>query len=496
VKPSENSALETDLLVCASCANTTYAAEEIHAIPGLHGIIDSLRWAEYHIDKINLFKDENKLDIWWSKLLPDIRRFKEKLAEINKRLKKVQKKDNLIERVNLQINSRSLINVLFNSELMKQYNRHLHCKEFKQDSFSKSRTQPITNAYHTIKLAKLRSKIEEEELIPLSEQLQKANKLSEERLKKIQELTQEKLQFEKKLAALEIQENHALEEEKAIKDQEIQLLQQKVKTFSEEEQKLTSQLEEVKTEYENLSHQIEGSNYTLSHSEYGSIYSSIIGKSKNFTELSKIYIKLDNSKYQTLLKLLQFFKLPASTWVYLFNMYHYNSPSLINRFMKNALHDQIKQFNFNFGQCSGDSTKDYMETLKKVMPRIKGVIEIGNMKLTRRDFEDLIVAAKNCECIKFNWWSIETDGECTFQDRLDDASFTKIAFDYSGKEEFSNWKENGYQRFKNIVNGLAKVESVKEREIQVELTRCDLDKQLAEYVFNEAGMDKVTIEGL
>mmetsp|Transcript_105 Transcript_105/g.111 ORF Transcript_105/g.111 Transcript_105/m.111 type:complete len:85 (+) Transcript_105:815-1069(+) len=84
-------------------------------------------------------------------------------------------------------------------------------------------------------------------------------------------------------------------------------------------------------------------------------------------------------------------------------MYHYNSPSLINRFMKNALHDQIKQFNFNFGQCSGDSTKDYMETLKKVMPRIKGVIEIGNMKLTRRDFEDLIVAAKNCECIKFNW---------------------------------------------------------------------------------------------
>mmetsp|Transcript_105 Transcript_105/g.109 ORF Transcript_105/g.109 Transcript_105/m.109 type:complete len:197 (+) Transcript_105:209-799(+) len=196
---------------------------------------------------------------------------------------------------------------------MKQYNRHLHCKEFKQDSFSKSRTQPITNAYHTIKLAKLRSKIEEEELIPLSEQLQKANKLSEERLKKIQELTQEKLQFEKKLAALETQENNALEEEKAIKDQEIQLLQQKVKTFSEEEQKLTSQLEEVKTEYENLSHQIEGSNYTLSHSEYGSIYSSIIGKSKNFTELSKIYIKLDNSKYQTLLKLLQFFKLPAST---------------------------------------------------------------------------------------------------------------------------------------------------------------------------------------
>ena len=113
----------------------------------------------------------------------------------------------------------------------------------------------------------------------------------------------------------------------------------------------------------------------------------------------------------------------------------------------------------------------------------------------KEEFEDILQSAKHIHTIEFDRCYIEIDSECNFGDTLDGSKFKKLDFDESGRYSYSNWNEDG-REFKNIIEGLSKVESVKQNLEEIGLHNCNITKDLALKIVKNGGFDNVKVTGL
>ena len=113
----------------------------------------------------------------------------------------------------------------------------------------------------------------------------------------------------------------------------------------------------------------------------------------------------------------------------------------------------------------------------------------------KEEFEDILQSAKHMHTIQFDYCYIEIDSDCNFGDTLDGSTFKKLDFDDSGQSSYSNWNKDG-REFKNIIEGLSKVESVKQNLEEIYLGGCNITKDLALKIVKNGGFDDVKVTGI
>lgn len=111
----------------------------------------------------------------------------------------------------------------------------------------------------------------------------------------------------------------------------------------------------------------------------------------------------------------------------------------------------------------------------------------------KNEFEEIMIAAKHCKSIRFYYCTILTNSECDFGDKLADATFTEINFDYTGWVETSNWEGNP-EFFSNIFTGIAKCSpATKTNLLFVNIKSCAYDINEARRILRGLGFKNALV---
>lgn len=378
---------------------------------------------------------------------------------------------------------------------MRVYTKDSSCRQFDaqnhEDLFSQESTQNYLRSQLSIQSDSIKAQIIE----PLSQKLADSTQLCEERNLKITEMETEAKELNDQVANLS-QEKAQVLSDSSKRFNDIRNLKGAIKEISQQNKDLDKRLTNLQTEYDKLQEINKISQHALNHSELQMLDNKIPGRSDNISKSSNFSMDLSETSHQELLRTLQLYRLPALNRLSVLNIHKYNKPEIINKFLLNGLQENIKEFTFNFSVASCLQVDEYMETFVKVVPRIHTFIKFRYCKLRKDQFETLLIASKNCKKVQFEDSMVETDEECDFGTSLDDSTFEILSFYDSGVSNKSNWKEDSFKKYKNIINGLAKVESVRNRPLELHLKGCEVSKDLAESILKDNGMDKVTVTGI
>ncbi|CAI2360875.1 unnamed protein product [Moneuplotes crassus] len=480
--------LRHDMFICENCMATAFCGEDCEPIPKMEPIYECLQSAEFNIKEITRFKDQHKLHIMWDGLNGELNSFKESLLQLKFRLSDIKdnKQWNLL--VDFQTDARAFLDIMLDSKLMRYYCREQQFRSFQDFKSGSSIQTRDTQKFLRSKLADFQKSVQTNQIAPLQS--------------KLDEATQEALLAKTQLHAT-AQENTRLQQEvqdltqSANEQQElVSRLNQRIQTMVDEEVKLNMAFEEVKKEMSELEQTLERSKCKISYGELKSIHNAILGKTDNFQASSEFIFNLKEDLCINLCKALQLYRLPPLNSVLLDNIEKFSKPEVLNRFIENALSEDIKMFKFYCRNSSCIKITDYVTSFKKALPKIPNKADILWFQMSKSEFEDIIVAAKNCKQIEIDRCKIDTKQELHFGDRLNESSFTTLFLGGVGGSSYSNWSQDDFLQFKNIIKGLAKVEQVKNRAIKLNLKDCDLTKEKAESILQESGMTNITLEGL
>lgn len=135
----------------------------------------------------------------------------------------------------------------------------------------------------------------------------------------------------------------------------------------------------------------------------------------------------------------------------------YASPDIFSSFMSKAIPKNLKILHLqsNGAALTQDKFEPYIPAIKSIGGRVTDLIEIYWTHLSKTNFEDFLVAHKNCKTIQFRNCYLTMDDQCDFSDKLDGCTFETLSFQNSGASGISNWIANDFAAFKNIVTGLA-----------------------------------------
>ncbi|CAI2361929.1 unnamed protein product [Moneuplotes crassus] len=495
IRKTDTNTLEKNLLVCALCMITTYSDQDSEPIPDIDVITESLNLADYNVKKIEFFKIEHGLDQAWHTVLPQLEGFKTTCDELKKQLKVIKKSNHWEHLVDIHLEIKDVINSLFNSGLMKNYTKQLHCAEFRETRGCRTFVSDGSQAVVRNKVKEIQETITATQVNPLKETLRRAAQRDREKNTQLERLEQDKEELDQTIHTLTQEKNNS-EQVSTQRQLEIDSLTQQIQALEEEEDQHNRQAEEMKQEILALEDTLQQSKHTLDHAGLKAIHNAMKKSSTSFNEDSQFSISVKNTSDQELLKALQLFRLPPLERFTLTSIYAFNKPEVITKFLGNTLSENVKYFYFSTSTDSCLDLSPYMDTLTKTLPLIPSRVDFVYWTMTSSQFQDLLVAAQKTDHVKFWCCKIDIGEEVDFGGRLDQAAFTKIDFEYTGGSDYSNWAQNGFETFKNIVKGLAKVESIKNRQVSINLSNCGMSKDQAESILQENGMTNMVVKGL
>ncbi|CAI2362046.1 unnamed protein product [Moneuplotes crassus] len=495
IRKSEANTLRKDLFVCSMCMITHFSDQAPEPIPEIDPIIECLNCAQHNLKKIDFFRNEHKLDDIWDRVLPQHEEFKASYKTLQEELHTIKTNGQWNKLVDFQVEAKTFLNSIFESELMKQFNRQLHCREFKESKSADSMTSYMSKAAVRAKVQEIQQTITAEQVNPLKEVLRRATERDREKNTQLERLEQDKEELDQTIQTL-TQEKDNSEQVSAQRQLEIDSLTQQIQALEEEQEQHNRQAEEMKQEILALEDTLQQSKNTLDHAGLKAIHNAMMKASTSFNEDSEFTINVNNTVDQELLKALQLFRLPPLKQFTLWNIHAFNKPEVITKFLGNALSENVKYFRIDTNTGSCLDLSPYMDTLTKTLPLIPSRVELVFWTITSSQFQDILVAAQNTDYVRFCYCKIDAGEEVDFGGRLDQAAFTTIDFESTGGSSKSNWSQNGFETFKNIVKGLAKVESVKNRQVSINLKNCGMSKDQAESILQENGMINMVVKGL
>ncbi|CAI2387515.1 unnamed protein product [Moneuplotes crassus] len=440
----------------------------------------------FNIDEIERFKDQQNLDEAWDGFLPDLETFKDVYIDLKKKYKKAEEEKQWWTFVYLLSDARALLNLIFDSELMKHYNRHLHSRSYQESKRGIIQTEGVDQSFMRNKLSKLEEDLTNKLITPLKEKLRRTTEENDHKDRQIEVMKEEQKRLEQIEQTLQEKDNESQET--------IQELNETIEFKSQEEAKRTAQIDELQHQITSLESTLEGSKHTLDHSQLKAIHNSITNSTTTFDSSSSLKFDLDEASSQTLLEALQLNTLPPLNKLSFKYTRGYYRPEPISKFLLNAVpqgHNSLRKFVFDAHNSPFVSVRRYLRAFERVFSHVSNLAKLICCKMTKAEFERLVVAAKHCKKIKFEYCAIETDGEVDFGDHLDDSSFEEIDFIGTGESECSDWESNDFVRFENIIKGFAKT---KPRDITMTLENCNITEDKAQSILDKYGLTKITLQ--
>ncbi|CAI2359725.1 unnamed protein product [Moneuplotes crassus] len=375
---------------------------------------------------------------------------------------------------------------------MKCFTRQLQFRSYKDFKLGVSFKEKDSQAHLRLKLDELQATIQAQKIDPLKEQLQTISQVCQEKEQQVETLEQEKAQLNQTVERLTEENNRASNDS----EQSTQQLNQIIETLTQERDNSNLLVEEMKQEIAQLEQSSAKVGYTLNHDELQFLNNSLKNTTGTINASSDLCLSFNNPSSISLIKALQCYKLPSLREVSLDYVDKFNETEIITRFLENALSKDIKRFYFRGRNSSFMKITPYIPALKKVLAVIPDKTNFYKFMISKIELEDLVVAVQHCKEVKFDYCKIDTDQELDFEDRLDASTFEKINLNGVGNGNHSNWKDNGFKKFKNIIKGFAKVDQIKNRQVKIYLGNCEISKDLAESVLQDHGLGNMIIEGL
>ncbi|CAI2385086.1 unnamed protein product [Moneuplotes crassus] len=529
VKATEENRFERDVFVCQRCADTVVVKETVQPIPDLATVIEVLDMAEYYMVKIDTFREIQKVkskEIWlsqWDRLLDDLEEYKEKHRILKENLVSIDLNNSWNELPYLHIEAKEFLDSLIESKLIKQYNHQKNCMKFMEDKYQIFRERNASKAWVNSQICKLRDFIGDTDHGRVLEKLKKTEKLCTQKDQQLEQFSRVIIEKDK---TIDLQMGKIL-----YKDNQITLKEAKIKEITKKNEsnrqiirdknniisKHIAQIEKLKEENQtlkNLSKNLEKERRTFNKS-HSDNFANIQSQNEE-TKEDPFFLNLLDNSMESSTTLIE----PSTTFLtpILESEYDLSSPSSLtslrdfsnhkfphlpsltfthlhklplNSFLESNSFTSINQFSLRSPYGLPFEISPYTKTLGKILPKVVAQVTVYSAVLGNKQFEDLLVAAKNVKTVKFGCCIIETDKKCAFRSRLKGARVQSIDFEGTGYQERSNWGADGCKRFRNIVKGLAEVESIRNRGIFMGLICCGMKKDEVLEILKEFEMDKM-----
>ncbi|CAI2382869.1 unnamed protein product [Moneuplotes crassus] len=546
VKSTQDNVFMEDLFVCANCLNSRYPGEQFVQIPKPDDILHCLDSVEYNLIKIEHFKEWHKLEKLWRKMLPDLDEYKDRHRQLNCDLASAKSTNSWESLPYLLIESRVLLHTLFDSQLWKEYCKEQTCREFRDAKHGTRKMYSASKVWVNRQMMKLRDNIANSEYGRLSKKFEQTRKqcngqenlIKEQKTKiaqqnnssmfreieltKIKEDLQQKNEIIKKQKAQVKEKSELIEKQKAKTEKKkkkiltqkelLDKLNKEKLTYEKEIERLTienKQARKVQVEQRNeiellnderiIAKKEENKKQDFKENSHKDTVSSDIlkfvqEKQQEIKKEGRLGFYFSDKRYGQLLEQLSNDIMPPLNELnFYFSDMLKDSQALciLNGFLSNSIRESIQKFSICMYSLS--PLTQYKASVAKVLPLINNEILMSSFTLSQKDFEDLLVAAQHTNTIQFHECTIETDKECNFSKRLQAATFQTLDFSGTGVDERSAWIEGHYKRFNNIMTGLAKVKSIKNREISLIAREDDLYIEEGKKIIGDLGLDKISL---
>mmetsp|Transcript_26329 Transcript_26329/g.23282 ORF Transcript_26329/g.23282 Transcript_26329/m.23282 type:complete len:299 (+) Transcript_26329:501-1397(+) len=178
--------------------------------------------------------------------------------------------------------------------------------------------------------------------------------------------------------------------------EELKKREQDCKTLKDEIIELEKKYENIKVEF----NYYKPISQKALQTQLQDLYTQHIGSAKvdkNFN----LELNLKTTSHQNLIRVLKDTKLPIIDTVRLYNIGYFNEPEILNKFMKESIHQRTKEFYFqNDGsKLTHPECQDYLEAIKSVADKVHELLHLSMFRMNKEDFEDILISAKNCKNI-------------------------------------------------------------------------------------------------
>ncbi|CAI2383867.1 unnamed protein product [Moneuplotes crassus] len=389
------------MCVCAVCANTIYADEEIEAITNANAIEDTIRIVDHHLKKIDRFREKHNLNIVWERIIPELTNFIKKKTSLQARLLIITKKDMHGHLNKLQYDAKDLLNTIYKSNIMKHYSRQLQCRQFAEDLYGDVVDIDTRSANAKTSLSTLNEKVIDVNIEDLKREFAENPYFAQEYQAQLDALEEEKVSFEESLEAL-TQDSQEIDSKIETRDEELRCFKEKFINFEEEESNLSTKADKISNEYNSLVDLAFEAKEPISFSDYADIWENVSGNYCSWGESDELAFNMSYDEKVEVLKALLSKKLPNFSKVMVYNYSLFQEQELIDTFLKGSISNHIEYFVYGNLELPEQPGEAHIEALKKAVARVPQILQFDRLHLNKKEFEDLMIASKGCNEIVFD----------------------------------------------------------------------------------------------
>ena len=159
--------------------------------------------------------------------------------------------------------------------------------------------------------------------------------------------------------------------------------------------------------------------------------------------------------------------------------------------MKNSLTSQDKFLFWNNNIVDLDNEKLF-EVLKQLVQKTTDWVTVAYIRLSTKEFCELISLAKHIKQMEFVFCSITLDKECNFGQDMDNCKLKVLNLNQSGSNENGNW-ETSNRSFKNLVVGISKCLPLKNSLKTIHICNWGVTKVKAQEYLNEYNLNNISL---
>ncbi|CAI2363472.1 unnamed protein product [Moneuplotes crassus] len=369
---------------CSGCAASLYSDKTQWLLFSPSSCTSSLEQIEYVLDNIEQMASFKSLQKCWKEYLSELKVYKADLETLRDEFSKIKKKRRWIEIGTFQNQCDSLLNAIYQDEMMNLYTKHLMTMSLNHQISP----QEALNESHKANASHVEAQSHKED----TQKVRETKELATHTISNLQTSVE----------SIQSQEQQLKEESKEELTQEV----------GHEDIQTQVIIEEMKEQIAHLETQLEASNKEMDHTTFKELYHAIKGYPLHFVCPSKLNIDLSKTEGQRLVKLFQTMKLPELDEVVITSFKNFNCPQLIGNFLASGMHSKIRglilDFNDNsYENFSREFSSSYLDAIKDAAKFPSECFALRNFTLNQQQFTEMLVLAKEAQCIQVSLLILE-----------------------------------------------------------------------------------------
>ncbi|CAI2382470.1 unnamed protein product [Moneuplotes crassus] len=130
IRPTGDNGWEDNMLACSECSDRYYKDNRVTRIPTLQAILEDFELSEYVLEQIDRFRQYHNPGGMWEAFIPHFKTFKRDLNSLKEDYENAKRNEDLQKYCSISIETKELLNMIFESNLYKQFNKQKMYRTF------------------------------------------------------------------------------------------------------------------------------------------------------------------------------------------------------------------------------------------------------------------------------------------------------------------------------------------------------------------------------